>query len=41
MNECNSVEAANTYLNDATLFKLNNINKIEDILIQKLNKEKK
>ena len=30
MNEFNSIEATNTYLNDKTLFRLNKINKIED-----------
>ena len=30
MNKCNSTEATNTYLNDDTLFRSNEINKIED-----------
>ena len=42
MNECSSIEATNTYsnLSDQTIFRLNEINKIKDILILKFGKEK-
>ena len=42
MNECNSIEVTNTCLNlsDQTKFRLNEINKLKTILIQKFKREK-
>ena len=40
MNESNSIDVTNTYLNDETLFRLNKISKIEDHFVTEIKERK-